>query len=139
MPSKPKPVHDLKTYWKREKRFAKRQGLINGRTMLSLDAPRSIHAQTLKRTRSHSPEWEIWRIEKAIASLPKSLKRYKQVLWAIYYHLGDLPAIIAASGLKKSQYFAVRKKLLKFFLPNVSAPQTPIELLPESYITGQNT
>ena len=132
MPTKPHKVHTLKDYWQRERRFAKRQSLIDGRVILSLDVPGAIHAPNIRRTRTHSAAWERCQIEKAIARLPKSLKRYSKVLWAIYYHLGDRQQIIAASGLKKTQYFAVRKKLLKFFLPNVSAGQTPIELLPEA-------
>ena len=132
MHTKPKPVTNLKTYWKRERDFQRRQPLIDGRVILSLDVPGAIHAPNIRRTRTHSAAWERCQIEKAIARLPKSLKRYSKVLWAIYYHLGDRQQIIAASGLKKTQYFAVRKKLLKFFLPNVSAAQTPIELLPEA-------
>lgn len=129
MHTKPKPVTNLKTYWKRERDFQRRQPLIDGRVILSLDVPGAIHAPNIRRTRTHSAAWERCQIEKAIARLPKSLKRYSKVLWAIYYHLGDRQQIIAASGLSARHYYRVREKFLKFFSANVSAGQTPIELL----------
>ena len=129
MPTKPHKVHTLKTYWKRERDFQRRQPLIDGRVILSLDVPGAINAPNIRRTRTHSAAWERCQIEKAIARLPKSLKRYSKVLWAIYYHLGDRQQIIAASGLSVRHYYRVREKFLKFFSANVSAGQTPIELL----------
>ena len=84
MGAKLKPVHDLATYWKRERDFERRLPLIDGREMLSVDTPVPYRALRPYAKPDHSRKWEIKRINMAAGMLPPELKRYQRVLWAIY-------------------------------------------------------
>lgn len=110
-----KQVETLAQYWERERKFASRLGLIDGREILSLDAPTAPEVATPAPPRT--AQWEYERMHLAAGMLPPSLKRYQRVLWAIYYHAPRRKRIIKACRLSPRHYRRVRRALLRFFIP----------------------
>ena len=115
MPRPVKRVETLAVYWERERKFASRLGLIDGREILSLDAPTAPEVATPAPPRT--AQWEYERINLAAAMLPKRYWAYRKVLWAIYYHAPRRKRIIKACRLSARQYRRVRRALLRFFIP----------------------
>ena len=120
MAAKMKPVTDLATYWRREADFQRKNlPLINERRFYSIDTGAPHYPRVLKpeKKRTHSPQWELKRMRLAAAMLPKRLKRYQKVLWAIYYHSPNVDKIIASCGYGKTQYYHIWALLWDFFMP----------------------
>lgn len=110
-----KQVETLAQYWERERKFASRLGLIDGREILSLDAPTAPEVAAPEPPRT--AQWEYERVRLAAGMLPPSLKRYQRVLWAIYYHAPRRKRIIKACKCKRRNYYYIRTMLLRFFIP----------------------
>ena len=115
MPRPVKRVETLAAYWERERKFASRLGLIDGREILSLDAPTAPEVATPAPPRT--AQWEYERINLAAAMLPKRYWSYRKVLWAIYYHAPQRKRIIKACRCKRRNYYYIRAMLLRFFIP----------------------
>lgn len=117
MGAKLKPVRDLATYWKRERDFERRLPLIDGREMLSMDSGEN-DALPFLATRPkpvRSSQWEFDRIRLAASMLPKDLKPYGKVLWAIYYHRTNRHKIAKACGYTLRHYRNIFTILWQFY------------------------
>ena len=117
MGAKLKPVADLATYWKREMRFRRRLSLIDGEDVLSLDAGESDTLPYLAARPEpvRSAQWEFERIRLAAAMLPKELKPYIKVLWAIYYHRPNRQKIAKCCGYTLRHYRNIFARLWHFY------------------------
>ena len=117
MGAKLKPVHDLKTYWEREMRFRRRLSLIDGKNVFSLDAEDcdTLPYLAARPEPVRSAQWEFERLRLAAAMLPKKLKPYIKVLWAIYYHRPDRQQIAKCCGYTPRQYRNIFAKLWRFY------------------------
>lgn len=121
MAAKMKPVTDLEAYWRRERDFRRRLPLIDEVTFYSIDTPAPHYGRVCRteQRRRRSAKWELKRINKAAAMLPKRLWNYRKVLFAIYYHSPLVDKVIAACGYSRRQYYNILALLLDFFTTKI--------------------
>lgn len=109
-------VTDLATYYKRESDFRRSLPLVDDEVMLSLDIPETVDSLQfqawLHQEVPRTPEWEIARIKKVAGMLPKRLKRYQKVLWAIYHYSPRRREILKVCRLNERTY---RRIFLQFW------------------------